>query len=237
MFCEFCGADISHLALAQVQTEIDGRNFCGAVCAEEWLDQQQRDLLESSLMLHGCDLCGSAVGPGFEDIQDTEEGAAYLNSLDKHIHFVREAGAKLGVPNDLLLRHDATKSSVYELSAYVKNFQGGGDPVGFPFAWLHHIHHNPHHWQHWLFGDRWARAGSDIVDGALPMPEVFAKEMVADWMGSSMAYTGAWDMSAWLTKNIPRIRLHPKTATFVGKVLSDLGYKSIVARVRFPCDS
>ena len=76
-------------------------------------------------------------------------------------------------------------------------------------------------------------AGSAIVDGALPMPEMFALEMVADWMGSSMAYTGDWDMSAWLTKNIPRIRLHPETATFVGEVLANLGYEAITNAVRF----
>jgi len=65
------------------------------------------------------------------------------------------------------------------------------------------------------------------------MPEMFALEMVADWMGSSWAYTGSWDMSAWLTKNIPRIRLHPGTATFVGDVLDGLGYVSILEAVQF----
>lgn len=192
------------------------------------------DLQRDSYWFHCCcPLAMGGVGPDLKAVESTTEGAAYLATLYTHIGYVKEAGPLLKVPDELLSIHDETKLSVCEIGAYVKNFQGGGDPVGFPFAWLHHIHLNPHHWQFWRFPDRWSMAGSNIVDGALPMPEVFAREMVADWMGSSMAYTGDWNMSAWLTKNIPRIRLHPETATFVADVLADLGYEAIMNAVRF----
>lgn len=192
------------------------------------------DKLWHSSVVHECTLCGSVAGPSFFEVQATPEGAAYLISLDLHIASVQTAGAQLGVPRHLLLAHDESKRSVTELSSYVKNFNGDGDPDGFPFALLHHLHNNPHHWQYWLFPDSWVRDGYDVVNGALPMPEMFALEMVADWMGSSWAYTRSWDMSAWLTKNIPRIILHPDTAVFVSGVLDGLGYGRILAKVKFP---
>ena len=106
--------------------------------------------LQGSLMFHHCSFSSAVmvVGPDFETIENSTEGAAYLSTLYTHIGYVREAGKKLGVPEYLLAAHDATKLSVCELGAYVKNFQGGGDPAGFPFAVLHHFNHNEHHWQH-----------------------------------------------------------------------------------------
>ena len=184
-------------------------------------------------VVHACNVCRYATGPDFSTVKNSIVGASYLVTLYTHIGYVREAGKKLGVPEALLIAHDATKASVSEIGPYSKHFQGGGAPKEFPYAWMHHISHNPHHWQHWLFPDSWSLRDSDVVGGALPMPECFALEMVADWMGSSKAYTGDWDMSDWLSGNIPRIRLHPETALFVGDVLRSLGYGQILDKVRF----
>lgn len=243
MVCYCCGSDIAHLVNAGVQIVTQGHNFCGAVCSERWLRNIDEALADHSVAasrtFHPCTCSAvvSSVGPDFETVETSTDGAAYLSTLYTHIGYVKDAGKQLGVPESLLQVHDVTKLSVCELGSYVKHFQGGGDPSGFPFAWLHHIHHNPHHWQHWMFPAQFSMVGANIVLGALPMPEVFALEMVADWMGSSMAYTGGWDMSTWLSKNIPRIHLHPETATFVGKVLGDQGYESILRRFRFPSES
>ena len=43
-------------------------------------------------------------------------------------------------------------------------------------------------------------------------------------MGASMAYTGSWDMSEWLSKNFPRMILHPNTRRYVSEVLVANGY-------------
>lgn len=56
------------------------------------------------------------------------------------------------------------------------------------------------------------------------MPENYLREMVADWMGSSMAYTGSWDMREWLNTNLPKIRLHSYTREELVYVLNELGY-------------
>lgn len=69
-----------------------------------------------------------------------------------------------------------------------------------------------------------ARLVCDILNapGPLPMPEKYVREMVADWMGASRAYTGSWDMRSWLDKNLPKMRLHPETRRLVNLVLSEV---------------
>ncbi len=156
---------------------------------------------------------------------DEEIAAAYLDSLNRHIAAVREAGLKLDVPLEQLNIHDQSKLSQDEFPFYARQFFGDkGDPDGFARAWLHHIHANPHHWNHWLFADGFTPKGSTVEGGAVPMPHKYIREMVADWMGAGYAYTGSWDMTEWLTENLPRIRLHSQTAREVAEILAWLGY-------------
>ena len=158
---------------------------------------------------------------------------AFEESLRTHVAYVQEAGKTLGLPKAQLARHDESKWSQAEFPAYARHFMGGGDPVNFPAAWLHHIHENPHHWQHWMFPDGWILPGSPMENGILEMPEEYALEMIADWMGASKTYTGSWDMAAWLKTNMPRISVHSKTALYLRQVLSSLGYWDIISTVHF----
>lgn len=157
----------------------------------------------------------------------------YMDSLIAHISYVREAGRSLGVSDEQLCWHDQSKFMPDEFMGYATHFHGGGAPNMFACAWLHHIHHNPHHWQHWLFPDGFTPKGSEVENGAVKMPFSYAAEMVADWMGASMAYTGSWDMADWLHKNIPRIRVHSKTACDLRELLDALGYADIVHMCNF----
>ena len=157
----------------------------------------------------------------------------YLNSLNDHIRYVREAGRRLGVPARQLHMHDDSKFSDDEFPFYAKHFHGGGDPARFAVAWLHHLQHNPHHWQHWIFPDGFTPKGSTVENGVVQMPEHYALEMIADWYGASMAYTKSWDMTDWLEKNIPRIRLHSKTAQYVLGVLKVEGHGDVLKRQQF----
>lgn len=152
----------------------------------------------------------------------------YIETLKAHISYVLEAGHKIGVPETLLDIHDDSKWFEDEFVGYALHFQGGGAPDQFSRAWLHHIHNNPHHWQHWLFSDGYTPKDSQVENGAVEMPHCFALEMVADWMGASKAYTGSWDMTEWLQENIPKIRVHSKTAEYLKEILDHLGYSDIV---------
>lgn len=159
---------------------------------------------------------------------------AYLNSLIKHITYVREAGEMIGVDRAQLEVHDASKFSDEEFLAAAENWHGGApNPDRYARGWLHHIHHNPHHWQHWIFSDGFVPKGANVEAGVMEMPREYALEMVADWMGSSMAYTGSWDMTKWLWENMPRIRLHSKTADYVRGVLDMQGYADTVFMQRW----
>lgn len=166
---------------------------------------------------------------------DPAVGMAYAQSLEAHVRCVREAGAMIGVDKHLLLRHDASKFTYDEFPSYAMQFHGP-KPEGlltplancFASAWLHHIHHNPHHWQHWIFPDGFTPKHSDVEKGVVRMPGALALEMVADWMGASMAYTGSWDMQDWLYKNMPRIRVHSETASHLRSILDALGYADVI---------
>lgn len=164
---------------------------------------------------------------------DESVALAFMASLKDHIRFVQEAGRKLGVPEDQLQIHDNSKFSLAEFPGYARHFKGGGAPDAFALAWLHHIHHNPHHWQYWLFADGFTPRGSEVENGAVEMPIRYALEMIADWMGASMAYTGSFDMMDWLHKNMPKIRVHSKTAAYLRQELDMLGYADVVYLQKF----
>lgn len=161
---------------------------------------------------------------------------AFREALTEHIKYVKEAGEMLGVDTFLLDIHDQSKRSAFELEDYARQFKGAkDDPNGFANAWLHHIHNNPHHWQHWIFPDGYTLKGSDIENGVTKMPRTFVLEMIADWLGASMAYTGSWNIADWLRKNISRIIVHSETARFLRHTLSssNLGYNEVICNILF----
>jgi hypothetical protein len=95
-------------------------------------------------------------------------------------------------------------------------------------AWLHHLHHNPHHWQHWIFPDGYNPPGAKMENGVMRMPERYALEMIADWHGAGRVYQNSWDISDWLSDNMPRILVHSETASFLREGLGKLSYAEIV---------
>lgn len=161
----------------------------------------------------------------------------YAESLVNHISHVREAGEMIGVNIEQLSVHDDSKWTHDEFPYYANNFHGDPHnpdaPDGFAGAWLHHVHQNPHHWQYWIFPDGFTPRNSNVENGVVQMPPMFALEMIADWMGASMAYTGSWDMQEWLWKNMPKIRVHSKTAEYLRGKLDMLGYADTVYVQKF----
>lgn len=150
----------------------------------------------------------------------------YFWATIKHKWFILLACRKVGVPLWRAIVHDLSKFTPAELPHYNRSFFGDrGDPRGFAVAWLHHQNHNPHHPEYW-----YTRSDiSKVIDGTagyLPMPWPFVREMVADWLAASRAYTGSWDISKWLKEELPRReeKMHPYTRQRVGNVLTQLGY-------------
>lgn len=163
---------------------------------------------------------------------------AYMESLMTHIEAVREAGRSLGVSNQQLGIHDASKFSDEEFGPYARYFYDeNGNEIktarsdavinDFLYAWVHHLHNNPHHWQHWIYPDGWSPENYEIHNGCLMMPYQYILEMVADWMGASFAYTGSWDLTEWLKRNYDDVKMHPISKQHLKNILYDLGYREI----------
>lgn len=154
----------------------------------------------------------------------------YLSYVVRHKWFVLLAGLRTGAPLWRLVIHDWSKFLPSEWFPYVAYFYGPkvkGDPRGpdasydpatgsraFNAAWLHHQHLNPHHWQHWVLRED---SGATF---ALPMPEHFVREMVADWMGAGRAQGHGDDVRPWYVTNRDKMVLHAATRCLVETLLS-----------------
>jgi hypothetical protein len=76
-----------------------------------------------------------------------------------------------------------------------------------------HQHRNLHHWQAWVLRQ------DDGGTKPMPMPEGYAREMVADWAGAGRAITGKWKVRSWYDNNFEKMLLHPDTRKLVEELL------------------
>src|ERR1700733_15229894 len=120
-----------------------------------------------------------------------------------------------GFPLWRLLIHDWSKFLPSEYTVYRRRFTGRSyTKEEWKKAWLHHIHFNPHHHEHWVLNGK-----------PLPMPDIFIKEMVIDWMGAGRSYQGIWNIQRWLDKDYRKMILHPETLKKLKPVLESRGFK------------
>src|SRR5690348_6686157 len=114
------------------------------------------------------------------------------------------------------------------------------ESAAFTIAWMKHQHRNKHHWQYWLNAGAmplhktsvlvWDRGTSSIVilDGSVhdwdmhgvisvrePMPDVYRREMLADWRGAGRAITGQDNTLEWYRKMRDKMKLHPETRAWI----------------------
>jgi len=151
----------------------------------------------------------------------------FLSTL-KHKFYVLIAGMWLGVPLWQLLAHDISKFSVAEFPRYARYYFGQEKDRGeWAKAWHHHQRLNAHHPEYWLLSWRFCGGvGQPVADNVvvLPMPEMYVREMVADWFAASKIYTGRWDIATWLNKNGPKMIMHKGTVRLVGDIMVEMGY-------------
>lgn len=72
-----------------------------------------------------------------------------------------------------------------------------------------------------------ARLNKESQIVALEMPEIYAREMVADWVGAGMAISGNPNPSLWYEKNKDKIILHSKTRLFVENLIRGLTSRAV----------
>lgn len=150
----------------------------------------------------------------------------YLSYVVRHKYYVFIECCKLGIPWRGLV-HDLSKLLPSEFIPYANFFYGNNkrirDKTGyykptdtgdtaFDFAWLLHQKRNKHHWQWWILPED--KGGVKVF----PMPDVYRKEMLADWRGAGKAQ-GKPDTKAWYLANSHNMQLHPETRTWVERQL------------------
>lgn len=147
---------------------------------------------------------------------------AYLRYIYRHKKFVFLAGLKTKAPIWRLLIHDWTKLLPKEWFPYAEVFynEDGSNrrfhsTKEFDSAWNHHIHWNKHHWQYWVL------IHDNGTQTCLEMPELYVREMVADWLGAGKAITGKWGAKDWYAQKKDGIKLHKNTAALVERLLDE----------------
>ena len=149
----------------------------------------------------------------------------YFKYVLKHRWLVFLAAIELGIPWRGFI-HDLSKYSRAEWKGYWHWFftdQGHKFNGGFAWefgvneqyrkdfnaAWLHHIHVNAHHWEHWIIPGK---------EECLEIPEVYCKEMVADWNAMSRA-RGKSDCMGWYESQRDTIKLHPTSRQLIESLI------------------
>lgn len=150
----------------------------------------------------------------------------YLKYLVKHKWYVFVAGRKLGVPAWRLLIHDWTKFLPSEWFPYANYFYGLDDDsiiglksisdnsekkekyeLAFNVAWNAHQKRNKHHFQYWIL---YCDSGDEVF---LEIPDVYLREMAADWQGASRALTGDWNALSYYLKNRQNTKMNTISKT------------------------
>lgn len=144
---------------------------------------------------------------------------AYLRYVLHHKWFVFQECLKLDVPIWIAIFHDWDKFLPDEWFAYARTFYAHDGSsqykpsAAFDRAWLFHQNRNKHHWQYWIL------ALDSGETECLPMPDVYRREMLADWRGAGRATTGNDNTQEWYVANYDNMQLHPETRHFIDTML------------------
>jgi len=85
--------------------------------------------------------------------------------------------------------------------------------AAFDLAWLYHQRRNLHHHQYWVLNR------DDGTQEALEMPDIYVREMLADWTGAGLAIHGKNECLEWYLKERHKMILHPSTREKVESLL------------------
>lgn len=155
----------------------------------------------------------------------------YLKGLLKHKYWVFVYCLKLKVPLYLAIFHDISKFSFIEWFPYVNNFynndgtkrsvrnsDGSYDPNKqsdkFKLAWINH-QRNKHHWQAWV------NVGDNGLVTPIDIPEKYIREMIADWCGAGMSYSGKATPVEWYNSNKDKMILSEYSKLIIKNILED----------------
>jgi hypothetical protein len=146
----------------------------------------------------------------------------YLRYLLRHKWYVFRECRTLGVPLWIAVWHDWDKLLPSIWLPYVRFIHAAdaqqkarARPAAL-MAKQHHMQRNKHHWQYWVF------IGDEGEIEPLPMPDVYRREMLADWRGAAISL-GKPDLLGWYTSCRETMLFHAETRAWLE---AQLGYSS-----------
>lgn len=116
--------------------------------------------------------------------------------------------------------HDMSKFKPKEFIAYMNFFYSNDSlnknekELAMNYQWLSHQNKNKHHWQYWVL------INDDGSIQSLPMPDVYIKEMVCDWIGAGIAIKGYDNTPEWYGENKKNQIMHAETRNKVEEMLT-----------------
>ena len=147
---------------------------------------------------------------------------AYLRYLLTHKRYVHAECRALGVPLWVALLHDWDKLLPSVWLPYARfiyeqdEMKRAQRRDAFLLAKTQHMRRNKHHWQYWeMIGD------CGEVE-CLPIPDVYRRELLADWRGAAKSL-GQPDLLGWYTECRDTMRFHPETLRWLDE---QLGYSA-----------
>jgi len=144
-----------------------------------------------------------------------------LRYLARHKWYVFLECLKLRVPLWIAVLHDWDKFLPDVWLPYAR-FHSAPDvdtrsrrAHAFKQAKMTHMHRNKHHWQFWVY------IGDCGEIECLPIPDVFRREMLADWRGAGKSMNQP-DLLGWYTSCRDTMLFHPETRSWIEQ---QLGYR------------
>ena len=138
----------------------------------------------------------------------------------KHKWFFLQSGLALKVEPRRLISHDWSKfrpSIARGMRLLFKTQRSPREDRKLKLAIMRHKHQEAHHWEAWV-------EVTTTASVPVRIPDPIVREMVADWLAASRAYSGKWPQSQkawkWYNETYDKILLHPDTHCLVKVLLS-----------------
>ena len=124
--------------------------------------------------------------------------------------------------------HDLSKFHPVEFFESIKYYTGTNSPInnckadkGYSMAWFHHRGRNKHHYEYWC-------DNFDKGTTCVPMPYVYATEMICDYLAAGKAYNGRTftirnEFDWWINSKRDNCKMHEYTKDYVTIMLDIMG--------------
>jgi hypothetical protein len=153
----------------------------------------------------------------------------YFIYLIKHKLFVLKACKITKCPLWLGIIHDWSKFIPSEFFPYAnrfyypnglqrKNSQSLSEKqiLLFDKAWWHHQKNNKHHWNYWVI----VKDSGGL--NSIPIPKLYIKEMIADWIGAGLSINGKLDIKPWYYQNRKNMIIEKNTLYKIEEIIRNI---------------